>query len=67
MGSDKQTVMIKRTKLSLTDINSHVYIIFKNLILSVFDKETPFTGQIVKMEYYKENKLKKEAIKHENN
>ena len=62
MGSDKQTVMIKRTKLSLTDINSHVYIIFKNLILSVFDKETPFTGQIIKMEYYKENKSKKETI-----
>lgn len=54
--------MIKRTKLSLTGIKSHVYIIFKNLILSVFDKETPFTGQIVKMEYYKENKSKKETI-----
>lgn len=39
-------------------INSRVYIIFKNLVLSVFDKETLFIGQIVKMEYYKENKLK---------
>lgn len=46
----------------MTGINSHVYIIFKNLILSVLDKETLFIGQIVKMEYYKENKSKKEII-----
>lgn len=46
----------------MTGINSHVYIIFKNLILSVFDKETLFIGQTVKMEYYKENKSKKEII-----
>lgn len=57
MGSDKNTVII-----FLTGINSHVYIIFKNLILSVFDKETHFAGQTGKMEYYRENKLKRRLI-----